>query len=94
MNVCEVDCGAFINRMNDGYFAMRYLPFRLTGNIYRGCTHGCVYCYAACTHYYMNASPNDFSKNIFVKINSPEIFQKELKKYDDVKKKEKCLNNW
>ena len=52
MRTIEIKCKSFINRMNDGYFAMRYLPFRLTGNIYRGCTHGCVYCYAACTHYY------------------------------------------
>lgn len=73
--------------MNDGYFAMRYLPFRLTGNIYRGCTHGCVYCYAACTHYYMKASPNEFPGKIFVKINSPEIFEKELRKYNNTKKK-------
>lgn len=73
--------------MNNGYFAMRYLPFRLTGNIYRGCTHGCVYCYAACTHYYMKASPNEFSSKIFVKINSPEVFEKELRKYNHTKKK-------
>jgi len=91
MKTIEINCKSFISRMNDGYFAMRYLPFRLTGNIYRGCTHGCVYCYAASTHYYMSASPNDFSKNIFVKINSPEIFQKELKKYDDGKKKKSVL---
>jgi len=87
MRTIEIKCKSFINRMNDGYFAMRYLPFRLTGNIYRGCTHGCVYCYAACTHYYMKASPNEFSTKIFVKINSPEVFEKELKKYDDAKKK-------
>lgn len=90
-NHLEIDCKSFINRMDDGYFAMRYLPFRLTGNIYRGCTHGCVYCYAPCTHYYMGTSPDDFSKDIFVKINSPEIFQKELKKYDDVNKKKSVL---
>lgn len=77
--------------MNDGYFAMRYLPFRLTGNIYRGCTHGCVYCYATCTHYYMKASPNEFSKNIFVKINSPDIFEKELRKYNGAKKKKSVI---
>ena len=91
METIEINCKSFINRMNDGYFAMRYLPFRLTGNIYRGCTHGCVYCYAACTHYYLGASPNDFSRNIFVKTNSPIVFQKELKKYDDVKKKKSIV---
>jgi len=91
MKTIEIECKSFINRMNDGYFAMRYLPFRLTGNIYRGCSHSCVYCYAACTHYYMKASPNDFSKNIFVKINSPTIFEKELKKYNRVKEKKSVI---
>ncbi|MCK4339798.1 MAG: radical SAM protein [Candidatus Cloacimonetes bacterium] len=91
MKTIEIECKTFINRMNDGYFAMRYLPFRFTGNIYRGCTHGCVYCYAACTHHYMKASPNDFSKIVFVKINSPEIFEKELRKYNDVKKKKSVI---
>ncbi len=93
MKTVEMNCKSFISRMNDGYFAMRYLPFRLTGNIYRGCTHGCIYCYAACTHYYMGASPNDFSKNIFVKINSPEVFQKELKKYNGAKKSVIVIGN-
>jgi len=87
MKTIEIKCKSFISRMNDGYFAMRYLPFRLTGNIYRGCTHGCVYCYAACTHYYMKSSPNEFSAKIFVKINSPEVFEKELKNITMERKK-------
>ncbi len=91
MKAVEIRCKSFINRMKDGYFAMRYLPFRLTGNVYRGCTHGCVYCYAPSTHYYMRASPNDFSKTIFVKVNSPEIFERELRKYRGGKKRKTVI---
>lgn len=93
MKTIEIKCKSFINRMKDGYFAMRYLPFRLTGNIYRGCSHGCIYCYAACTHYYMKAKPDNFSRKIFVKINSPCVFEKELKKYKNVKKSIIILGN-
>jgi len=87
MKIVEINAKSIISRMRDGFFAMRYLPFRLTANIYRGCTHGCVYCYAACTHYYMRSSPNLFSKEIYVKKNAPEIFEKEIIKYEQRKKK-------
>ncbi len=87
MKIVEINAKTIISRMNDGFFAMRYLPFRLTANIYRGCTHGCVYCYAACTHYYMRSSPNLFSKEIYVKKNAAEIFEKEVIKYKQKKKK-------
>ena len=87
MRVVEINAKSIISRMRDGFFAMRYLPFRLTANIYRGCTHGCVYCYAACTHYYMRSSPNLFSKEIYVKKNAAEIFETEIIKYDKRKKK-------
>jgi DNA repair photolyase len=39
----------------------------------------------------MKASPNDFSKNVFVKINSPEIFEKELRKYNGLKEKKSVI---
>jgi len=87
MKIVEISAKSVINRMSDGFFAMRYLPFRLTANIYRGCTHGCVYCYAASTHYYMGSSPNLFSEVIYVKKNAPEIFKKEIIKYEQEKKK-------
>jgi len=87
MKIVEINAKSIISRMRDGFFAMRYLPFRLTANIYRGCTHGCVYCYAACTHYYMRSSPNLFSKEIYVKKNAPKIFEKEIIKYRQRKKK-------
>lgn len=93
MKTVEIECKSFISRMKDGYFAMRYLPFRLTGNIYRGCSHGCVYCYAACTHYYMKAKPEDFSTKVFVKVNSPSMYEQELRKYKNVKKSVIVIGN-
>ncbi len=85
MGIVEIHAKSLINRMKDGFFAVRYLPFRLTVNVYRGCTHGCVYCYAARTHYYMHSTPDLFSKEIYVKKNAPEIFEREIVKYESRK---------
>ena len=80
MRTIEIEAKTIINRMNDGFFAMRYLPFRLTVNIYRGCTHGCPYCYAARTHYYMRSTPDRFSESVYVKVNAAELFEREISK--------------
>ncbi|NIP31535.1 MAG: PA0069 family radical SAM protein [Candidatus Dadabacteria bacterium] len=48
-------------------------------NPYRGCEHGCVYCYARPTHEYLGLSAGlDFETKIFVKINAPDLLSKEL----------------
>ena len=48
-------------------------------NPYRGCEHGCVYCYARPTHEYFGLSAGlDFETKIFVKKNAPELLRKEL----------------
>ena len=48
-------------------------------NPYRGCEHGCVYCYARPTHEYLGLSAGlDFETKIFVKGNAPELLRKEL----------------
>ena len=44
-------------------------------NIYRGCTHNCVYCDGRSEGYYV---PGEFGEDITVKINAPEIVRKEL----------------
>ena len=50
-------------------------------NPYRGCTHGCVYCYARPAHAYMNLSPGlDFETKIFWKTNAAEVLERELRK--------------
>jgi DNA repair photolyase len=50
-------------------------------NPYRGCEHGCVYCYARPTHEYFGLSAGlDFETKIFVKESAPELLRKELSK--------------
>lgn len=48
-------------------------------NPYQGCEHGCVYCYARNTHEYWGYSAGlDFERKIIVKMNAPELLEKEL----------------
>ncbi len=55
------------------------LPFRLTLNPYRGCEHGCIYCFARPTHSYLGLSPGlDFETKIIAKPNIHEVLAKEL----------------
>ena len=61
------------------------IPFRTSINPYRGCEHGCVYCYARPTHEYFGLSSGlDFESVIFVKEDAPQLLRKELshKKWD------------
>ncbi|QIL79157.1 PA0069 family radical SAM protein [Diaphorobacter sp. HDW4A] len=53
--------------------------FEQSVNPYRGCEHGCVYCYARPTHSYLNLSPGlDFETKIIAKRNIAEVLRKEL----------------
>ncbi|HYX07362.1 MAG TPA: radical SAM protein, partial [Bacteroidales bacterium] len=48
-------------------------------NVYRGCEHGCVYCYARTTHEYLSLSAGlDFETKIFVKPDAPKLLYKKL----------------
>ena len=48
-------------------------------NPYRGCEHGCIYCYARPTHSYLNLSPGlDFETKLFAKRNAAQLLCKEL----------------
>lgn len=50
-------------------------------NPYRGCEHGCVYCYARPSHAYMNLSPGlDFETKIFYKVDAAILLEAEINK--------------
>jgi len=53
--------------------------FEYSINPYRGCEHGCIYCYARPTHEYLGLSAGlDFESRIFVKEDAPQLLRKEL----------------
>ena len=55
------------------------IPFDRSINPYRGCEHGCVYCYARQTHAYLELSPGlDFETKLFAKKNAVELLREEL----------------
>ena len=57
------------------------IAFEASINIYRGCEHGCVYCFARPTHEYLGLSSGlDFESRIFVKEDAPTLLRKELAK--------------
>ena len=57
------------------------IPFDQSINPYRGCEHGCVYCYARPAHAYLNLSPGlDFETKLFYKPNAAELLEQELRK--------------
>lgn len=57
------------------------IPFTYDINPYRGCEHGCIYCYARPSHEYLGFSAGlDFETKIMVKKNAHVLLEKELKK--------------
>lgn len=53
--------------------------FTQSVNPYRGCEHGCSYCFARPSHAYLNLSPGlDFETRLFAKTNAPELLRREL----------------
>jgi DNA repair photolyase len=57
------------------------IPFTQSINTYRGCEHGCNYCYARPTHAYLNLSPGlDFETKLFAKTNAAARLRAELAK--------------
>lgn len=58
--------------------------FRYTVNCYRGCIHGCTYCFARQYHEYLGyGAGTDFETKIVVKTNAPQLLRQELKKCRD-----------
>ncbi len=57
------------------------IPFDQSINPYRGCEHGCVYCFARPTHAYLDLSPGlDFETKIIAKVNAAERLREALSK--------------
>ncbi len=55
------------------------IPFDRSINAYRGCEHGCIYCFARPTHAFHDLSPGlDFESKLFAKPNAAELLRKEL----------------
>jgi DNA repair photolyase len=55
--------------------------FETSLNPYRGCEHGCIYCYARPTHEYLGFSAGlDFESKIMVKTNAPELLRVEMER--------------
>src|SRR5580692_1311309 len=55
------------------------ISFDQSINPYKGCEHGCIYCFARPTHAYLGLSPGaDFESKIFAKPNAAELLAREL----------------
>ncbi|WPB59283.1 PA0069 family radical SAM protein [Xylophilus sp. GOD-11R] len=55
------------------------IPFDASINPYRGCEHGCIYCFARPTHSYLNFSPGlDFETQLIAKRNIADVLRQEL----------------
>jgi len=68
----EVTCRSALNRVKG-------MPFDWTLNPYRGCTHGCHYCYARRYHVQFEMNPDDeFASVILVKKNFVDVLRREL----------------
>lgn len=68
----EVECKTALTRVQG-------MAFRWSLNPYRGCTHGCHYCFARSTHFYYDLNADEeFSSIVFVKRNVAEVLRLEL----------------
>jgi DNA repair photolyase len=77
MTFHEVLCKSALNKVPNA----AALPFRYTVNGYRGCSHGCRYCFARPTHEYLDFdSGADFDSQVVVKTNVVEVLRRELRR--------------
>src|SRR6185369_15652885 len=57
------------------------VPFNQSINPYRGCEHGCIYCFARPTHAFLGLSPGlDFESRLYYKPNAAKLLDKELRR--------------
>ena len=67
----EISAQSALNKLK------RKIPYGWDLNIYRGCQHGCRYCYALYSHQYLGSE--QFSHEIYIKTNVVELLEKELR---------------
>ena len=72
MNYVYIKCAAALHCHRS-----KWLPFDWDLNIYRGCEHGCKYCYALYSHDYLNDT--DFFETVYIKENVVEQLEKKLR---------------
>lgn len=70
MQYHEITCVTALNKLK------RKIPYSWDLNIYRGCEHGCKYCYAIYSHQYMGKE--NFFDNVYIKTNVVEELEKQL----------------
>lgn len=68
----EIQCKSACNKVK------RKMPYKYDLNVYRGCEHGCKYCYALYSHKYLNST--NYYDDIYVKTNIVEKLKKQLSK--------------
>jgi DNA repair photolyase len=75
MEFLHVNARTIVNQVP----ASSRMPFRYTINVYRGCSHACVYCFARPTHEYLGLNiGEDFERRIVVKVNAVERLRSEV----------------
>lgn len=72
VNYKEISCKSACNKIK------RKMPYKWDLNIYRGCSHSCVYCYALYSHKYLDS--DSFFDDVFIKTNIVDCLQKQLSK--------------
>lgn len=70
MKYIPIQCKSAIRKVNGK------MPYQYDVNIYRGCEHGCLYCYALYSHDYLN--DEKFYNHIYYKENIVEVLEKEI----------------
>lgn len=72
--VTEITCRSALYRHNS-----KWLPFKYDLNVYRGCAHRCIYCYALYSHDYIGGG--DFFGDVYAKMNVADMLRRELPRF-------------
>lgn len=70
-SVKEIACKSALH-----YHNIKWLPYKYDINVYRGCSHRCIYCYALYSHDYIDGG--SFYNDIYAKTNIADVLGREL----------------